>query len=231
MRRIEQDVPPPTQSVEIWDFPTRIFHWTLVITVFVAFFTGEDDIPVFILHTYLGYVVGLLVVFRLFWGVVGIRYARFWDFVRPWSVIRSYARKLMRLSPPRYIGHNPLGGLMILAILATLAVVVVTGMAAGVDEGAIIPFFSGMPSWIAKIAEDVHEGFANFLMVLVAIHVAGVIFDGILTGENLIKAMINGHKLIDQSIEPAPRVGAWRSVFLAVLLGMAWVWMVWQTQF
>ena len=73
MRRIEQDVPPPTQSVEIWDFPTRIFHWTLVITVFVAFFTGEDDIPVFILHTYLGYVVGLLVVFRLFWGVVGNR--------------------------------------------------------------------------------------------------------------------------------------------------------------
>jgi cytochrome b len=185
-------------------------------------------------YTYISLVlciVGMLLIFRLVWGVIGNRYARFWDFVQPWAKIRLYTQELLRLSPPRYFGHNPLGGLMILAIPATLAEVVMTGLAAGVDEGAVIPFTSWMPRWILKIGEDVHEGAANFLMVLVAIHVAEVIFDGFLTRENLIKSMISGQKIVDQSVEPASKVGAWRSILFAALLVMAWVWMVWKTSF
>lgn len=221
--------------IAVWDLPTRIFHWALAGVVIIAYFTGDDDIPEIIIHTYLGYAVGALLMFRVVWGVVGNRYARFGDFIKPWPVTRDYARQLIRFSPPKYVGHNPLGGLMIVAMIVVLAVIVVTGMGAAIDEGVRIAFLDGLPGWMANAAEDLHEGAAELIMIMAGVHVAGVVVDSVLTRDNLIKAMITGAKIYDNSDSgpdaAAPPVGAWRALVLAGLAAAAWGWLIFETRF
>lgn len=235
----DQTQASPMRPIPVWDLPTRIFHWALALIVIIAYFTGDDDIPEIIIHTYLGYAVGALLMFRVIWGLGwgvgwglgGNRYAQFGDFIKPWSVTRDYARQLMRFSPPKYVGHNPLGGLMIVAMIVVLAVIVVTGMGAAIDEGVRIAFLDGLPGWMADIAEDIHEGAGELIMIMAGVHVAGVVADSVLTRDNLIKAMITGSKIHDNPNAAAAPVGAWRALVLAGLAGAVWVWLILQTRF
>ena len=119
------------------------------------------------------------------YGVPTAKYRRFRDPVQA----RAYVAQLLRLKPPRYIGHNPLGGYMILAMLGTLVLIVLTGMMAVRGEGATIPLFGWTPHWLAGAAEEIHEVAGNLMMLLAAVHVGGVLVDGLLTRENLIAAM------------------------------------------
>lgn len=178
-------------SAKVWGLPTRVFHWSLAVLVILNFLTGEDE---GLLYAYCGYLVGLSVLFRVAWGAIGTRHARFADFVKPWSETRAYVVRLLRLRPPRYVGHNPLGGYMILAMLGTLALIVLTGMMAARGEGTTIPLFGWTPHWLAEAADEVHEAAGDLMMVLAAVHVGGVLVDGLLTRENLIAAMITGRK-------------------------------------
>ncbi len=205
-------------SAKVWDLPTRVFHWSLAVLVILNFFTGEDEGLLLLVHAYCGYLVGLLLLFRLAWGVIGTRHARFADFVKPWSETRAYVAQLLRLRPPRYIGHNPLGGYMILAMLGTLALIVLTGMMAVRGEGATIPLFGWTPHWLAEAAEEIHEVAGNLMMVLAAVHVGGVLVDALLTRENLIASMITGRKdTAGAAVEPGSG-GGWRAAALAAVL-------------
>jgi cytochrome b len=220
-----------TESLKVWDLPTRVFHWMLALLVFANFFTGEDEGGLLIVHTYCGYLIGLLLIARVAWGVAGNRHARFGDFLKPWPETRKYLRQLLRLSPPRYVGHNPLGGWMIVVMLVTLGLIVFTGMAAAVGEGVRIPFLGGLPDGVSEASEEIHEVAATVMMVLAGLHVTGVLVDWILTGENILKAMVTGRKTPAEGVAPAPAISAWRGAVLAgfVLLGTGW--MIDQTRF
>ena len=109
-----------SRSVEVWDFPTRVFHWILALLVVANFFTAEDDGALLAIHTYFGYLIGLLIILRVAWGLIGNRHARFRDFVKPWPETRDYLRQLLHLTPPRYAGHNPLGGWSVVLMLGLL---------------------------------------------------------------------------------------------------------------
>jgi len=114
-----------SKTVRVWDLPVRVFHWSLVILFTLAYFTGDEENQ---LHIYSGYAVLGLVLFRILWGFIGTRYARFADFIyKPGSVI-EYLKRLKSSSPQRYIGHTPPGGWMILALLASLLLTSVTGL-------------------------------------------------------------------------------------------------------
>lgn len=219
------------EPVEVWDLPTRIFHWLLALLVVVNFFSGEDEGTLLALHISCGYLVGLLLIFRVAWGVVGNRHARFGDFLRPWPETRDYLRQLLRLSPPRHIGHNPVGGWMIVVMLVTLGVTVLSGMATAVGEGVGIPFLGGFPEWLHEAGEEIHETAAHVMMVLAGIHVVGVAADWLLTGENIIKGMVTGRKTPSEPVTPAPPVGAWRGLLLGTLVLVAAGWMIDQTRF
>jgi cytochrome b len=189
-------------SIRVWDLPVRVFHWLLVVLVALAWVSGEAEGSGFVVHQLAGYGVLVAIVFRVLWGFMGSRHARFSDFLRPWRVVWDYAKRLAALSPPRSLGHNPLGGWMILLLLGTLAVLVVTGLFAG-EEGLGGPLRGTVSPSMAEGLAEVHEGLTVFLLVLIGIHVAGVGADSLLTRDNLVWAMLTGRKEV--SAEEAAR--------------------------
>ena len=183
-----------TNLIKVWDPLIRIFHWTLASAFFIAYLTEDDWLD---LHVFAGYTIAALIAFRLLWGLIGTRHARFTDFVRPPREVFAYLKDMISFHPKRYIGHNPAGGAMVVALLLSLVITVITGIAVyGAEEmaGPLAGFFAGTPKFVAEVVEELHEFFANFTLFLVAFHVIGVIFAGLQHGENLVRSMINGKK-------------------------------------
>ncbi|MBV1796385.1 cytochrome b/b6 domain-containing protein [Siccirubricoccus sp. G192] len=169
-----------TPMVRVWDPFVRAFHWSLVGLFALAFVTGDE---VEWLHLAAGYAIAALVLLRVAWGFVGPQHARFTDFIRSPREVFAYLRNAARLRAPRHLGHNPAGGAMVAALLALLAGVAATGFMMTTDA-----------FWGAQWVEDLHEGLVNMMLVLIALHVAGVLFASFEHGENLIRAMFTGRK-------------------------------------
>jgi cytochrome b len=181
-----------SRSIPVWDPAVRVFHWTLAAAFLVAYAT-EDDFEW--LHVNAGYLIGILLGLRLLWGFVGPRHARFSDFVRGPRRVMAYAADAVRLRAPRYIGHNPAGGAMVVALMVSLAVTVASGIALyGATDftGPLAGLWRG--ELAADVLEAVHEAGANTTLFLVLLHLGGVLFSSLEHGENLIKSMINGRK-------------------------------------
>lgn len=190
------------RRVKVWDLPTRAVHWALAALFAFTWLTAEDEGSLYVLHTYGGYSVLLLLLFRFGWGVAGNEHARFRNFVRPWAEVRSHLIRLLKFSPPTFVGHNPLGGWMVVALLLMLWAVVLTGLlAAGGQPGALLGPF--VPDFASRMFEEIHEGVANFMLLLVLLHVFAVVMDWLLTGDNLIAAMVTGVKKVEDDDEAA----------------------------
>ncbi len=183
-----------TNQIKVWDLLVRIFHWSLVSAFFIAYMTEDDWLD---FHVYAGYTIAGLIAFRLVWGLIGTRHARFSDFVRPPSEVLAYLKDMIGFHPRRYIGHNPAGGAMVVALLVSLLITVVTGVLVyGAEEvaGPFAGLMANAPKFVGDVFEELHEFFANFTLFLVALHVAGVVLAGLQHGENLVRSMINGKK-------------------------------------
>jgi cytochrome b len=178
-------------TVKAWDPLIRIFHWSLVICVLLAF-VSEDDWST--LHLWSGYAVSLLIGFRLLWGLVGTRTARFTSFVRSRRAVMQHLKAMLTFKAPHYLGHNPAAAVMVILLLTSIALVAFSGMVliAGEGQGPLAAtFFS---TWHGGWIEETHEFFANFTLLLVIFHLAGVLFSSLVEGENLAKAMLTGRK-------------------------------------
>ena len=191
------------QKILVWDWPVRLGHWLMVGGFIVAWLTSESE-SWRLVHAASGSVVIAVALFRLPWGFIGSRYARFVDFVHgPGSVV-NYLRSLLRLVPEHHTGHNPAGGWAIMLLLGL-------GIATGLVGWAQYNELGG--EWL----EDLHEGLATTMLTVVIIHVAGVVSSSLLHGENLVRAMLTGHKQgsPDEAI-PSARP-------LAAIILLAWV--------
>lgn len=182
-------------EVVVWDPLVRMFHWSLVASFAVAYLSGEGE--VLGLHAWSGYIIGGLILFRLLWGLVGPRHARFADFVFTPATILAYGRDLRRGQAQRYLGHNPLGGAMVIALLVMLALATLTGLILyGAKEaaGPLAGMMRGTSYGFGEVLEEVHEFFSNVTLILVALHIGGVLVSSLLHRENLVRAMITGRK-------------------------------------
>jgi cytochrome b len=191
-----------TQSrdrIAVWDVPVRLFHWSLVAAIAVAFLSSEEDSILASWHIAAGWIAAILVAFRLSWGFIGSRYARFSSFVRPAGVI-PHLRGLLAGKAERSVGHNPLGGMAVLALLGGTAAVVWTGIRLTGAGGS----------------EELHETIAFGLLGLIVVHVIGVIVMSVMTRDNLVRAMVTGTKPA-AGLAPQPRE---RHRVLAGLLGV-----------
>ena len=197
---------PTERRVRVWDPFVRVFHWTLVIAFFVAFVTEGEQAT---LHELAGYVVGGLVVVRFVWGFVGTRHARFADFVYRPAAVLAYGLRLVTFRSERYLGHSPLGGAMVVALLVCLALTVGTGILTdqrgeGREEATLVTTAladedeEGKDEREREVREsalsEIHEVLANLTFLLVILHVGGVILASLAHRENLVRAMFTGDK-------------------------------------
>jgi len=167
-------------KVKVWDIAVRLFHWSLVISYTLAWLSADEWDQ---FHNLLGYIVGGLIGFRIVWGLVGTTHARFSDFVYAPTTVLKYLRDSMAGRAKRYLGHNPAGGAMVVAMLLALIGVTVSGIALTYDM-----------FWADEWVEEIHEILANATLVLVALHIVGVFYASYEHKENLVKAMITGFK-------------------------------------
>ncbi len=192
-------------TVRVWDPLVRIFHWSLVLFFTVAYFIGEDES---LWHIYSGYIVGGLVIFRIVWGFIGTRHARFSDFVSSPAKVLEYGRSLLKGRPIHYLGHNPAGGYMVLALLVMLSITTLSGLelyAAEEGKGPFAEALTLVPAAYAdeeeygeeggeEVWEEIHELASNLTVLLVILHIAGVAVSSVLHRENQVRAMITGRK-------------------------------------
>lgn len=186
---ISNDRHPPT--VKAWDPLVRVFHWSLVFFFLLAFATGDDWTN---LHAWAGYTIAMLVAFRLLWGIVGTRTARFLTFVRSPRCAIRHLRAMLARRAPHYLGHNPLAAMMVVSLLVSIGFAAGSGMILIAAEGQGPLAGTIFAAIDGEVMEEVHEFFANLTLLLVFAHVAGVAVSSLLEGENLVKAMITGRK-------------------------------------
>ncbi len=202
-----------TTKIKVWDAPVRVFHWLMVLSFAGAYLSAESE-RWRLLHVTLGYTLGGLVAFRLVWGLAGTRYARFANFVRGPQAVLTYLRSLRKGQPQHHLGHNPAGAVAIVLLLLASVAVVGSGWAIYNDVGG---------EWLSEL----HDIAANSMLLVVAIHIAGVLVASRLHRENLVRAMVTGQK------NGAPADGIRRPwAALAVLLVLAvlgYWWLQWQS--
>jgi cytochrome b len=211
----------PPRSVLVWDVPTRLFHWLLVIFVLISFVTGNIGGNAMQYHQWSGYGILALLLFRLIWGFIGSRESRFVNFVKGRAAVVRYAKTLLSSNARTYLGHNPLGGWSIIAMLCALLVQAGTGLFANDDIITEGPLFD----WVSKATSDwltqIHKLNQKVIIGLVCIHVLAVFFYLLYKRENLVTPMITGAKLWNRA-EPRSVTGStWTAAVIAGLAALA----------
>lgn len=208
-------------KIPVWDLPTRLFHWLLVVLVAVSFTTGAIGGNAMVYHERSGFAILVLLVFRIIWGFVGSRQSRFSDFVKGPAAVWRYASALFRGDSERHPGHNPMGGWSVLALLLVLLIQVVTGLFANDDIITEGPLYL----WVSKPVSDwltrIHRINRFVVVALVATHLSAVLFYLWGKGENLIKPMITGKKSWHSDHTPPPAAPAWLAGAVIAGTGLA----------
>lgn len=214
-------MPLKTHSVPVWDILVRIFHWSLVLAFLTAYLTGDEYENI---HAYAGYIVTGLIIFRVVWGFIGTRHARFRNFVTKPSAVFGHLKQMLAGQPDHYLGHNPAAGAMVVALLLTLSLTVFSGLktygAQGYGPLANSPEIGLVSLAIAddenddeesehddhdneseEYWEEIHEVSVNLTLLLIVLHVGGVLVSSHLERQNLTRAMITGNKIVAQRTE------------------------------
>ncbi|MBK8113968.1 MAG: cytochrome b/b6 domain-containing protein [Candidatus Accumulibacter sp.] len=194
-------------EIPVWDPLVRVFHWTLVISFCAAYLSEGELFEALqdrlsgewlqLVHVWAGYLIAGLLLWRVVWGFVGPRHARFSDFVRGPRESFGYLKDALTLRAARYLGHNPAGGAMIVALLLSLAATIVTGLALyGADKamGPLAALLVESSDATIDAIKEAHEAATNCTLLLVAGHLLGVVWESLLHRENLVRAMISGRK-------------------------------------
>ena len=214
------------QTVKVWDLPTRLFHWILVALMIAQWFSAESSATM-TYHVWGGYAVLTLVLFRLIWGFVGSETARFSHFVRGPGAALEYVKALQRGETPFHLGHNPMGGWSILAMLALLLIQAGTGLFANDDIMIEGPLYSWVSKDVSNWLTMIHGLNFNLLLAMIAIHLLAVLFYLLVKRENLIHPMLSGRKrLAPELIGAVPRmVSPWLGLAVLAAAGIT-VWLL-----
>ena len=227
MNEVYSDGAASARSVKVWDAPVRLFHWLLVPAIGFSWWSGEEHNMEW--HRISGYFVLGLVVFRIYWGLAGSRTARFAQFVRGPGAVAKYAATLGSSDHGESgDGHNPLGGWSVVAMLLALAVMVTAGLFAvdvdGFESGPLALFVSFEQG---RVAAEWHETIFNVILVLVAVHIAAVLFYLVWKRQNLVGPMIHGKRnaVTFAQVPASVSYPLWRLV-IGIVIAALFVWAV-----
>lgn len=208
--------------VKVWDLPVRLFHWLLVALVITSFITANMGGNAMQNHVRAGYAILMLILFRILWGLVGSHTARFSAFIYSPAAAWRYARQLLQKEYPRHLGHNPLGGWSILAMLLVLLVQAVTGLFA--DDGILTrgPLALKVSGDTSSVLTIVHLLNKNLIVGLAILHVLAVLFYLVIKRDNLITPMITGVKQWQGPVDPPLHLApTWLAAVIATLTALA----------
>lgn len=217
--KTQTDIDHHPAAIPVWDLPTRLFHWLLVALVAISFVTAKAGGNAMQYHECSGVAILVLLVFRLIWGFVGSRPSQFRDFVKGPVAVWQYANGLARGNAVPYLGHNPLGGWSVLAMLLVVMLQACLGLFANDDIITEGPLFL----WVSKATSDrltrIHRINQYVIMGLTAIHILAVAFHFFIERENLLKPMITGTKPRNGDDDVPATAPTWLAAVIAVLTG------------
>jgi len=217
-----------TRDVQVWDLPVRLFHWSLVVLVAFSFTTGKLGGNWLEWHLRSGYCILALVLFRIAWGMAGSKTARFSDFVHGPQRVLGYARSLLAGKTPFHAGHNPLGGLMIVLMLALLLVQATSGLFVDDEIATRGPLADTVSDTLVSLFTRIHRININVIVACVALHVGAALFYLTVKKDNLIKPMITGTKAVPDE-HPAPSLSGHGPAVIIIAVAAAFV--VWLVKF
>lgn len=214
-------------AVKVWDLPVRLVHWALVALLAFQAASGWIGGKLIEWHLISGYSILVLVLFRVLWGFAGGTSARFASFLAPPAVALRFAARLLARRAQAYAGHNPLGGWMVLALLASLLVQVGTGLFANDGIATEGPLASLVSIEVSDQVTTLHRWNLRILLVLAGVHTAAALYHWLALKENLIGAMFTGVKRLEATHAQAPItfVSLWRALLL-LALAFAVVWLI-----
>jgi cytochrome b len=209
----------------VWDIPVRLFHWLLVLCLFGQWLTTEVLENSMDIHFYIGYFTLGLIIFRLLWGLFGTRYSKFSSFIAGPKAIISYLRSLTSKQKNYTTGHNPLGGLLLPAVLILVGLQAISGLFTSDDIVSAGPYYDSANSAIQQWMQWLHKNIFDVLMSLVVIHLLAIIWYRLGLKHDLITPMLTGQKIVDASkgITHSKLV---KALILAIVVGIFVYWLV-----
>ena len=192
------------QVILVWDVPTRVFHWLLVLCFAGAWLTSESE-RLQMIHYAFGYSAVALVLFRLVWGFVGTKYARFTQFLRGPNEMAGHIKSVLSSHQHSSPGHNPVGGIVMVGLMLIILLIGLTG-------------YWSVKEFLGDFMSEAHEAIASIALGLAILHIAAAVIMSLLQKENLIRAMVNGKKqgLPEQAIR-------FPQYLIGFLLALGWV--------
>lgn len=221
--------PVGAQNIKVWDWSIRVFHWSLPSLIFLLWWSQRNgDLDQ---HFLFGQILTGLLIYRLIWGFIGTPYARFCQFLPGPRRLLAYLGGFFSSNKPVYLGHNPLGGLMVLVLLGAVTFQLVTGLFTSDDIFFFGPLYNSVSSSTSAWMSGWHHRFFDGLLVLIGLHLLAIIVYRI-RGEKLVSAMVTGHKQPNRQPEdalPLERGAAafpWVRFLLALAISLAGVWLI-----
>jgi cytochrome b len=214
-------------KVAVWDVPVRLFHWLLLGLVGFSWWSGDQGDDWMDWHSKSGYAILTLLLFRIGWGFIGSDSARFAQFVRGPRASFAYLRSVLQRQPKAYLGHNPLGGWMIMALLLVLLVQVITGLLGNDDSDYSAPLSHWVSHDTSSFITTLHVYNFDLLLALVGLHLAAVLTHLIMRRDDLLTAMFTGFKTSLTGESAGRRVSVWRAIVLLGVMGGAVYGLLW----
>lgn len=178
----------------VWDIPLRLFHWLFALSIGASWLTAELGFEYMQIHFYLGYWTLGLLLFRIVWGFVGPKHARFSNFLKGPSVLLDYLKSMFTGSPIHTAGHNPAGGLMVIVMIILVAVQAGSGLFTSDDIVWSGPYYPAVSGETARTMAVIHQQNFDFVLAAIALHILAIIFYWLVKKQNLIVPMFTGHK-------------------------------------
>lgn len=227
------------KATRVWDLPVRLIHWLLVLLILFSWWSAEQGpglpdttrasleasseygfIPWMEWHRWSGYAVLGLITFRILWGFVGSDTARFGSFLRGPKGIGAYLGKLFSSSREPHVGHNPLGGLSVLALIVLIVAQTILGLFAidvdGIESGPLAVFVSFDDG---RVAAEWHEVVFNVLLAFIVLHLLAILFYALFKRDNLVGPMITGRRKLGEGAAAPSMRPLWLALLLAVIAG------------
>jgi cytochrome b len=224
---VRVDASAPAGQRLVWDLPVRITHWLLLLAVIGSYVTYKLGLAWFKVHVWCGYTVLVLAAFRILWGLVGTRHARFAGFVRGPATTLRHATDLARGKASRHAGHNPLGAWMVLLLLGALLVQALTGLFSNDEIASTGPLYGSVGNTLSLRLTTVHRLLFDGIAAAIALHVAAVLAYQLLKKEPLIRAMFTGRKpavaVAAEDVIHSSRLWLAGALLALLIAALAWV--------